>query len=65
MYDSFTLALELVSYDFISACCPPWFLGHQAFLLKHMSPHPTFLYFLLELQWNPHFLNLQGKYKLV
>ena len=51
MHDSFTLDLELVSYDFISVCCPLWFLGHQAFLLEHVSPHLTspFYYLLLEL----------------
>lgn len=49
MNDSFTLDLGLVSYDFISVCCPLWFLGHQALLLEHVSPHLTFLYVLLEL----------------
>lgn len=47
MHDSFTLDLELVSYDFISVCCPLWFLGHQAFLLEQVSPHLTFLLCLI------------------
>ena len=51
MHDSFTLDLGLVSYDFISVCCPLWFLRHQAFLPEHVSPHLTspFYYVLLEL----------------